>query len=264
VPRVGSLGELNELIAAAMAADDARRIAHRAQTVGEAFAVEQARLHPLPAEPFDPARLLGCKVDSKARICVLQSWYSVPARYAGRRVQVRLGAHQLEVLEPGSGRVVATHQRSLHKHTQDLVLDHYLEVLARKPGALRGSTALEQAREQGVFTQPHDRLWAGARRRHGDGAGTRCLVEVLLLHRSMPADAVLAGINAALAVGSVDPALIAIEARRHLDTALAPVVPIEQALALARYDRPAPGLDGYDHLLQPQRPAAVIDLAGRR
>ena len=32
-----------------------------------------------------------------------------------------------------------------NKGTEDLVLDHYLEVLVRKPGALAGSTALAAA-----------------------------------------------------------------------------------------------------------------------
>jgi transposase len=255
LPEVGSLAELNERIAAMLAADDARRIAHRRETVGEAFAVEQARLHPLPAEPFDPARLLSAKVDSKARVCVLQSWYSVPARLAGRRVQVRLGAHELEVL--AEGQVVAVHTRSLHKHTQDLLLDHYLEVLARKPGALPASTALATARAQGSFTADHDRLWTAARRRLGDAAGTRALIGVLLLHRHLPADAVAAGIHAALQVGQVTPELVAIEARRHLDPTLAPVVPITSALA--RYDRPPPALGGYDQLLLTPRSRLEVD-----
>ena len=41
---------------------------------------------PLPAELFDPARLLTARVDSRARVCVRQNYYSVPARYAGRRL----------------------------------------------------------------------------------------------------------------------------------------------------------------------------------
>jgi transposase len=258
VPKVASLEELNQLIATGMAADDARRIARRAETIGEAFMVEQARLHPLPAEAFDPVRLLSAKVDAKARVCVLQSWYSVPVRLAGRRVAVRLGAHQLEVLD--GGQVVAVHQRSLHKHTQELLLDHYLEVLARKPGALGGSTALKQAREQGVFTATHEAFWTAARHARGDGAGTRALVEVLLLHRTLPAEVIGAGIDAALRVGSTDPELVAIEARRLLEAPLAPVVPIQQALA--RYERPTPGLDGYDSLLT--QSTTVIDLEARR
>ncbi len=65
------------------------------------------------------------KVDTKARICVLQSFYSVPVRLARRRVPVRLGARHLEVLDPTSGAIVAVHARSAHKGSQDLQLDHY-------------------------------------------------------------------------------------------------------------------------------------------
>jgi len=259
VPRVASLDELNAVIADRMAADDDRRIGRRAATVGEAFAAEWAWLRPLPEVGFDPARELAARVDAKARVCVLQSWYSVPARLARRRVQVRLGAHALEVLHGGT--VVAAHPRSLHKGSQDLVLDHYLEVLTRKPGALPGSTTLAQARAAGVFTGRHDAFWAAARRAHGDGAGTRALIEVLLAHRHLPAQHVLAGIDAALKAGSTDPALVAIEARRLADTPACPVVPITRA---AGHDpRPAPTLAGYDSLLDHGAIATVVPIGAR-
>src|SRR5680860_417824 len=76
IPEVASLDELNEMIAAAMVIDDDRRIGRRVETVGEAFAVEQRLLHPLPDDVFDCARLLEATVDAKARICVIQSFYS--------------------------------------------------------------------------------------------------------------------------------------------------------------------------------------------
>ena len=49
-------------------------------------------------------------------------------------------------------------------------------------------------------------------------AGTRALIEVLLLHRRLRRDAVLAGIRAALAAGSVSADVVAIEARKHITT----------------------------------------------
>jgi hypothetical protein len=58
-----------------------------------------------------------------------------------------------------------------------------LEVLAGKPGARPGSVPLAQARRDGVFTSVHDAFWAAARVRHGDSAGTRVLIEVLLHRR---------------------------------------------------------------------------------
>ena len=52
----------------------------RPVTVAAAFADEQPAMLPLPAEPFDPARLLQARVDGRARVCVRQNYYSVPAR----------------------------------------------------------------------------------------------------------------------------------------------------------------------------------------
>lgn len=255
VPAVGSLAELNELIAAADRVDDARRVAARTQTVGQAAAAELPLLRPLPAGGFEVAASLSCRVDAKARVCVRQSYYSVPVRLAGRRVSVRLGAREVRILD--DTRVVAAHVRSLHKGSEDLVLDHYLEVLVRKPGALPAATALVQARTAGGFTPEHQRYWDLARRELGDGAGTRALIAVLLLHRTMPTAAVLAGIGAALRCGRIDADLVAVEGRLHLEhdvgvaastaaAALAAVTPIG---ARDEQTRPVPGLGGYDELL---------------
>ena len=159
---------------------------------------------------------LSCRVDAKARICVRQSYYSVPARLAGRRVEARLGAATVTVSTPTAGSRRAPAR--LHKGTEDLVLDHYLEILTRKPGALAGATALAAARASGAFTAAHQGFWDAARRALGDGPGTRALIGALLLHRTMPAHAVLAGMAAALESGRHDPDLVAVEARRHLTT----------------------------------------------
>jgi transposase len=245
VPRVESLAELNELLAAADARDDGRTIAWRTATVGEMAAAEAPWLRPLPDEPFDVVTVLRPIVDTKARISVRQSFYSVPAGLSRRRVEVRLGARSFEVI--ADGRVVARHHRSLHKGDEELVLDHYLEILVRKPGALPGSTALAQARATGAFGPTHDAFWDSARRRLGDGAGTRALIGVLLLHRALPAEAVVAGMAAALRVGSVDPEVVAVEARRSLEGAPPPAVAVPIGARLAH--RPAPSLGGYDELL---------------
>jgi hypothetical protein len=109
----------------------------------------QPALWPLPDEGFGCARELSCKVDAKARICVLQSWYSIPRQAGPAHRPGASGSERLQVLDD-RGRLVAIDARSLHQHTQDLVADHYLEILVRKPGALPGSTALAQARATAV------------------------------------------------------------------------------------------------------------------
>ena len=242
---MASLAALNQLIAAADILDDGRVITGRPVTIAAAFAGEQLAMGPLPAEPFDPARLLQARVDARARVCVRQNYYSVPARYAGRR-GCRCGCRPAAVEVLDGPRVVARHERVAGKYAEILVLDHYLEVLRRKPGALPGATALAQARAAGTFTTAHQGYWDAARRTHGDAAGTRALIEVLLAHRTLPAAALTAAMAAAVSSGVLDPQVIVIEARRRASGQAAPVIAIG---ALARYDRPAPALDAYDQLL---------------
>lgn len=213
MPVTESLDELNDCIRAWEAQDEARRINDRIHTIGQDFAAEQAFLAPLPGEGFDPGLALTPRVDRSSMITVRMVKYSVPARFIGRKVRVSLRASEVVVFD-GRG-VAARHQRIVAKHGQSVQLDHYLEVLKTKPGALPGSTALARARESGVFTTTHEAFWAASRRVNGDADGTRELIDVLLLHRSMDSGDILAGITAALGVGAVSADVVAVEARRH-------------------------------------------------
>jgi hypothetical protein len=115
----------------------------------------------------------------------------------------------------------------------------------------------------GTFTATHDAFWAAARKALGDAAGTRVLVEVLLLHRYLGHADVLAGITAALSVGSSNADVVAVEARkaaqRRGDDSSELVAPTrgervvsltERRLAeLPGDDRPLPSVTAYDELL---------------
>ncbi|MGH8921948.1 MAG: IS21 family transposase [Actinomycetes bacterium] len=263
VPEVDTLAELNAALVAADAAEAERHIDGRTESVGVAFAAEAPLLIGLPAERFDTALSLTARVDRYAQIMVRQARYSVPARLIGARVRVALSASELVVFD-GSRRV-ATHPRLLTRGGAQLELDHYLEILLGKPGALPGSTALAQARTAGRFTPAHEAFWAAARHKHGDAAGTRALIEVLLLHRRLGRDAVLAGIRAALTAGSVAADVVAIEARKHATSsgeAAQPAPAVAQRsraavvtlgarrqAALPPDARPAPSVRDYDQLL---------------
>jgi transposase len=98
VPKVDSLAALNERIAAGDVHDDGRVITGRPVTIAAAFAAEAPTLMPLPVEAFDPARQLETRGDNRARVSVRQCFYSVPARFAGRRLPIRLAARCLDEL----------------------------------------------------------------------------------------------------------------------------------------------------------------------
>ena len=106
------------------------------------------------------------------------------------------------------------HERAVGRYVEVLALDHYLEVLKTKPGALPGATALAQAKTRGAFTTSHQAYWDAARRARGDAAGTRALIEILLAHRTMPAAALRAAMDRAVASGCLDPETVLIDARR--------------------------------------------------
>jgi hypothetical protein len=213
MPVVETIDELNALLEAADDADDARRVGNRSTTVGQDWAFEKTLLRPLPTETFDTALTLTPRVDRFAQVMVRCNQYSVPARFIGHRLRVKLSASAVIVYDRNA--VVARHQRAVGKGAKVLDLDHYLEILLRKPGALPGATALVQARTAGTFTGAHEAFWAAARQAHGDSGGTRALVEVLLLHRHHTNADVVAGITAALAVGALSPDVVAVETRKH-------------------------------------------------
>jgi hypothetical protein len=246
VPHVASMAELNEQLAGA-ARDDARFIAHRRITVGEHFALEAPvceRCRPSPSTwllsaPTGSTPRAGCRCATASTRC-----------RCGSRAGASMCASALSgsrVLDGAT--VVARHPRGL-KGDEVLVLDHYLEVLAVKPGAFRGATALARARAGGCSGRTTSGSGPRSAAVFGDRDGTRVLIEVLLLHRSLPAEALVVGIGRALAAGSVDAAVVAIEARLASERAVAAVIPIGEGLH--RFDRPPPSIAGYDDLLEAQ------------
>ena len=279
VPVVDTLAELNARIAAIDVAEDQRRIGSRARTIGADFAVEAPLLRPLPVDDFESGLWLTPRVDRFGRVTVRCAHYSVPVRLIGRQVRVRLSASEVVVFD---GRTeVARHGRSVRKGAQILQLDHYLEALAHKPGALAGATALVQAREAGSFTAAHEAFWAAARKAHGEAGGTRAMVEVLLLHRHLAHVDVVSGLRAAVAVGALTADVVAVEARKSADARTPtgspaatagpppPAAPTRVASLTQRRltdpaavlaglptdTRPLPSVAHYDELLRRRRPA---------
>ena len=181
VPEVASLAELNRLLEDACFNDFERRISGRELTVGEAFRLERGGLRELPLVECDTAELASPRVDAKALVTVRQNHYSVPVALAGLRVQARIGAREIVISHDRCD--VARHPRLQGRFQTAARLDHYLELLRWKPGALKGSLPLRQERELGRWPGCFDELWQGLEQRYGCSEAARQMVDVLLLCR---------------------------------------------------------------------------------
>lgn len=248
VPKVSGFDELNELLMHGYREDDSRTIEGRTQSIAEQWQQERLKLRTLPPKAFEVAEVSCPRVDEKGRVRVRTNWYSVPIGLVGLRVEVRLRTGWLEVLH--SGRLVAAHERVYGRNQERLKLDHYLELLQHKPGALERCRPLRQARERGEWPSCYDQLWQKLKERYGESGGTRQMLEVLLLHRRADTKAVHQSVQRTLSYGCYEASavrLILRQAEQGPDVAVAPLSDLGE---LERYDRPAGDTRAYDVLLR--------------
>jgi transposase len=247
VPAFATMVELNTFILAGCEADLRRRIIGRAVTVGEAWAQERPLLARLPGERFDTAETASPRVDAKSLVTVRQNRYSVPVRLAGLRVSVRIGAREITVSH--AGKEVACHERLQGRYGTSAMLDHYLELLERKPGGLQHSLALRQERERGGWPGCFDELWAALTVRYGSSEAARQMVDVLLLSREHDPGRVELAVQGALAAGAHDGRAVAVLARRADATGQPSPAPLDLEPRLAVHARPTPDLAEYNALI---------------
>lgn len=122
-----------------------------------------------------------------------------------------------------------------------------LEVLERKPGALRGSRPLQQWRAQGRWPPSYDALWEQLMRRQGKQEGTRAMISLLQLGRQHGYQRLQEAVQQAATVGSWDAAAVRYFMNaRQLERPPAEKLEVGE---LSCYERPLPVITGYDQLL---------------
>lgn len=243
VPVANDLAELNRKLLEDCRRDEGRVLSGRTGNVGMALLAEKERLLPLPTEDFDLAEVSFPRVDQAGCAKVRTNFYSVPVK-AGSIVEARVYSSVVELWSEGVR--VAGHERSYNRSQQILDLEHYLEVLDRKPGALRGSKPLAQWRAQGRWPPSYDRLWGLMTARHGRQSGTRAMVALIRMGREFGYAKLEAAVDRALELGCLDVAAI-----RHLlmtDQLQHGVVEAIEIGVLAAYERPLPTMVQYDQL----------------
>jgi transposase len=246
VPEAKDLVELNERILAACVANHSRTISGRNLTIGQAREQEKSFLSPLAEEGFPlHETLYPVIVDGKGRVKVKTNWYSAPL-WPGNRVTARVWPLSVDILHDGE--LVAHHPRCYGRGHQILNLEHYLDVLEKKPGAMAGSTPLQQWRQAGRWPACLDRIWLELEQRHGRSVGTREMIMLVRAGSGDGWDRLIAAVEEALRLGLSDAAAVL-----HLLHMPDPEKRRQYAVALAedllQFERPMPVMDEYDLLL---------------
>jgi transposase len=244
VPEATDLETLNEQLLALCHADESRHIAGHVETVGAGMLSERDHLLPLATEKFDLAEISFPIVDSSSCVRVRTNAYSVGAK-VGKTVQARIYSSFVELWQ--DNQCVGRHERSYEKYHQVLNLEHYLDVLEHKPGALAGSKPLEQCRQMGRWPAIYDQFWEGLILGLGKQAGTREMIAVLKLGRVHGATELRKAIESATEMGC--PHLAAVQYLLTADQLSRSVPEMVEIGLLERYERPMPTMAGYDQLL---------------
>ena len=245
VPEAGDLAGLNAWLLEQCRASQQHTISGRTMTIAAAMEQERPHLLPLVAEGFALEDVLYPVVDGKGCVRVKTNWYSTPLD-AGVRAMVKVWPSEVEIFRDFE--CVARHPRCYGRCHQLFNLEHYLDVLERKPGAMAGSTPLAQWRAAGRWPECLDAIWRKLETRHGRSGGTREMISLVRTGLSDGWQRLIGAVDEALRLGVTDAAAVihilrmpdAEDRRRHA---------LELAEELAQFERPVPVMDEYDQLL---------------
>ncbi|RFO94608.1 IS21 family transposase [Rhodoferax lacus] len=238
--RFGSFVELNAWLGERCRAvwEDTVHPIHKQFTVSEMLELERAHLMSMPA-PFDGYVEKPARVSSTCLVSVGRNRYSVPCEWAGSLVSTRLYPNRVDVAN--ADMVIASHARLVGKSQTTYDWQHYIDLVQRKPGALRnGAPFLD-------LPLPLLRLRQSLLRHTG---GDRVMAQVLAAVPQFGLESVLVAVELVLESSAPNGSISAEHVRNVLARLSAPQTP-EQAqtdlkLTLipradtARYDRLRP------------------------
>jgi transposase len=207
------------------------------QSILERWKQEQRVLRPLPPHPFDCCKTLPVTSNNVACVSFDTCRYSVPVRYANHKLTLRAYWDRVEIYH--GLQQVASHPRCYDREREILDLDHYLDLLLAKPGALSQAKPFRAADLHPVYHQFRAELCQRSR------GGDREFIRILMLHREFPPALVQQALEQALEQRSIcydgvrqlllcEPAVPRLLPPEHLDGL--PDIRVRQP-ELACYDR---------------------------
>ena len=178
VPQVADWAQLNAHLLTCCRSDMTRRLWGKTLSKGQLLEEDKVAGLVIPADRFDPRRLVSTTATSESLVRLDTNDYSVPVEYGHRPVVIRASVQTVSIYH--GGREVALHVRCWEREKQVFDPVHYLSLLDRKPGSL------DHARPFKGWDLGED--FAALRRRleAKRDDGTREYIRVLLLLRDYP------------------------------------------------------------------------------
>ncbi|MEI7761558.1 MAG: IS21 family transposase [Thermoleophilia bacterium] len=197
VPDVDSIKTLNRHLVEACRRDLDERTRGRSGTKRELLRDDSAAFLPLPPSPFESRRVADGTVSSESLVRFETNDYSVPVRYAHRKVIVIATVDEVRLIY--EDRLLARYPRCWDRERTFFEPVHYLALLERKPGGFDHAKPLEQWNLPECFALLRRRMEADDPK-----SGTRSFIRVLRLLERFSLEEVAAGVEYSLDIGLSD------------------------------------------------------------
>lgn len=143
MPRVKDFTQLQEIVTErCIDYCENHKLRYANKSIREMFLEERQALLEMPAIPLDPAKTITAQVYSDLTVHYQGIKYSVPASLAGQKVTLRITPFHLYI--HFQGKMIYCHKKAHKKNDHQYVPEHYLELLERKPGAIKHARPLKQ------------------------------------------------------------------------------------------------------------------------
>jgi transposase len=151
---------------------------------------EKAALRPLPIVQFNGSRYNEAKVNSFSMVHFETNRYSVPTKYVGEKVTLKIKAEDIEIIADNT--LIAKHKRVFKRNQDSIILDHYLDLLLQKSRAIGNTKVYNPQSLPPVYEEYRKCLLSR------NPKGNREFVKILMLHREYSSISVTEAVEVAL------------------------------------------------------------------
>lgn len=128
---------------------------------------------------YDHARLTTAKVDTYQLVHIDRNRYSVPTKYVGEKVDVKIYPFEIKIIYQGE--IIAEHDRLFSKNNDSLNPYHFLDLLIKKARAFDDALVIKQWKLPKVFDNYHRMLQSTIKSK---SKGTREFINILKLTKT--------------------------------------------------------------------------------